>query len=311
MLSTLAVILPVFALVFVGWLARRTGVLGQGATSELNRFVVYLALPALLFDIMASASWQEIWQPGFIAAFGLGALAVFILTIIVRLRGKRQLADAAIDGLNAGYGNTGFIGFPLAAMVFGGAALTPTLIATILTVCVIFALGIVLIEVGLQTRTHRRHLAIAVGRQLLRNPLVVAPIIGALIPLADVTIPLPAANVLDLLGGAAAPCALVTLGLFLAEKNDAAQADIATVSALAGMKLLAQPAITWFLAVHVFELTPLQTNTAVLISALPTGTGPFMLAELYQREVAVTSKVILTTTVLSIITISGYLTTIA
>ncbi len=61
MLSTLLIVLPIFALVFAGWLTRRIGVLGPNATTELNRFVVYLALPALLFDITSHAHWSDLW----------------------------------------------------------------------------------------------------------------------------------------------------------------------------------------------------------------------------------------------------------
>ena len=86
MLSTLTVVLPIFALIFAGWLARRIGVLGEHATTELNRFVVYLALPALLFDIIAKARWSDIWQPAFIATFGLGVAIVFVITLAIRLR---------------------------------------------------------------------------------------------------------------------------------------------------------------------------------------------------------------------------------
>ena len=60
MLSTVLVVLPIFALIFAGWLARRIGVLGAAATTELNRFVVFLALPALLFDVTAHAHWSAI-----------------------------------------------------------------------------------------------------------------------------------------------------------------------------------------------------------------------------------------------------------
>src|SRR5262245_31604856 len=103
MLSVLTTVLPIFALIFAGWGARRIGVLGPHATGELNRFVVYLALPALLFEIIATARWAEIWRPGFVAAFGLGAAAVFAATVLARLWRARPLADAAVDGLNAAY----------------------------------------------------------------------------------------------------------------------------------------------------------------------------------------------------------------
>ena len=53
MFSVLTVVLPIFALIFAGWICRRGNILGPLAATEINRFVVYLALPALLFDIVA------------------------------------------------------------------------------------------------------------------------------------------------------------------------------------------------------------------------------------------------------------------
>ncbi|MEA3114287.1 MAG: malonate transporter [Caballeronia sp.] len=72
-------------------------------------------------------------------------------------------------------------------------------------------------------------------------------------------------------------------------------------------KLIAQPLLTWWLAFHVFALPVLWAKTAVILSALPTGTGPFMLAEFYKREAAVTSSTILFSTVISLITITACL----
>jgi malonate transporter and related proteins len=307
MLSTLTVVLPIFALIFAGWLARRIGVLGEHATTELNRFVVYVALPALLFDIIAKARWSDIWQPAFIATFGLGVAVVFAITLVIRLRRPRHLADAAIDALNASYANTGFIGFPLALIALGGDAMPSTLVATILTVCVLFAVGIALIEIGLQTEKRRPHLVIKVGGALLRNPLVVAPALGALFLLSGLPLPTAADTFLKLLGGAASPCALVALGLFLAAKRESSERDVGSTALLVGLKLVLQPAATWLLATSVFGLSPLLTHTAVLLAALPTGTGPFMLAEFYRREAGITSTVVLASTVVSLATISAYL----
>jgi len=307
MFSTLMVVLPIFALILAGYVVRRIGVLGPHSTAELNRFVVYLALPALLFDIIAHARWADIWQPGFVGAFGISAVAIFALTVGIRLRSLHHLADAAIDGLNAGYANTGFIGFPLALVALGSQALAPTAVATIITVCLLFAMAIVLIEVGLQTEKRRGRLAMKVGRSLLRNPLLVAPVLGALVPACGLSIPPAAETFLKLMGGAAAPCALVTLGLFLAQKRDPSERNIGSTILLVGLKLVLQPVLAWVLATYVFGLSPLLTHTAVLLAALPTGTGPFMLAEFYRREAQVTSSAILASTVVSIVTVSGYL----
>lgn len=307
MLPVLASLLPIFALILAGWSIRRAGVLGPTATRELNRFVVYLALPALLIDIVANAGWTEIWQPGFVGTFGLGCVAVFVATIAWRLRGARHLADATIDGLNAAYANVGFIGFPLTMAALGPRALAATLIATILTVCVLFALSLVLIEFGLQSEAHPRRLLATVAGSLMRNPLLIAPVLGAVILLCGITLPMPAERFLKLLGDAAAPCALVTLGSFLADKREGSVPVWSTVSLLVALKLIAQPAMTWVLATYVFRLPAASTNAVVLLAALPTGTGPFMLAEFYRREAAITSGAVLVSTILSIVTISVFL----
>lgn len=245
--------------------------------------------------------------PGFIAVFGLGAALTFALTVAFRLVRSRHLADAAIDGLNAGYANTGYMGFPLALVALGRDALAPTLIATIITACVIFAAAIILIEIGLQTEKHPGRLALTVGWSLVRNPLLVAPVLGAAVPLAGLGVPAPVESFLKLLGGAASPCALVALGLFLAGTKESAKPDLWSAGLLVGLKLVLQPTIAWLLASFVFELPPALTHAAVLLSALPTGTGAFMLAEFYRREADVTSSVVLASTIISILTISAYL----
>ncbi len=308
MFTPLLVILPVFALILAGVLARRSGVLGPHATRELNRFVVWLALPCLLFDIAAHARWVDLWQPGFIAAFAGGSFGVFVLTLAWRWNARRRLADAAIDGLNAGYANTGFIGFPLAAAVFGAPALTPTLIAAILTVCVLFGVAIILVEAGLQTEAHPARIAGKVALSLCKNPLLVAPVVGAVVPLTGLAIPAPAESFLKLLGGAASPCALVALGLFLADKREVSDAvPIPGTIGLVASKLVLQPLLTWALAVFVCHLSAPLTAMCVVLSALPTGTGPFMVAEFYQRESGMTARVILVSTILALVTLPALL----
>jgi predicted permease len=313
MLTTFFIVLPIFALVFVGFGARRVGILGPNATTELNRFVVYLALPALLFDIMAHTGWVKLDQPAFAAVFALSCFIVFGLTVLLRLNGRRHLADVSIDGLNAGYGNTGFIGFPLCLIVFGRGSLGLTTIAAIITVCVLFAVAIVLIEIGLQTEARPARLLLKVGRSLIRNPLLVAPVLGALWAATGLAVPASAETFLRLLGDAASPCALVALGLFLGERRVPSARDVTPEGEALGslllvaLKLILQPAIAWVLATHVFRLAPPLTHLVVVLAALPTGTGPFMLAEFYGREATVTARSILLSTIGSLVTVSAYL----
>jgi malonate transporter and related proteins len=235
-------------------------------------------------------------------------VVIFAGTLIWRMAKGRHLADAAIDGLNAGYANTGFIGFPLVLSVVSSKGLGMTLIATILTVCVLFAIAIVLIEAGLQTETRRRDIATKTLLSLAKNPLLISPVLGALFMLSGLPLPAPVDSFLKLLGGAASPCALIALGLFLAgTPTGEATQRLSTAGILVFLKLIAQPIVTWVIAGPILHLAPLATHTAVLLAALPTGTGPFMLAEFYNREASLTGRVVLASTVLSLITISAYM----
>lgn len=307
MISTLIIVTPVFALILSGWGAFRLKILGPHAIAELNRFVVYLALPALLFDIMANTHGSDLWQPGFIAVFMLSSAIAFALPFMIRLRGKLSLADNALDGLNAAYPNTGYMGIPLSMIAFGSGVLAATTISIIITVCVTFAFAIILIEIGMQTEKKTLHLIKKVARSLIRNPLLVAPAMGTLVSFSGMNIPGPAETFLKMLGGAASPCALVALGLFLAQPRKIERDSINAIAFLVSVKLIVMPLVAWLLAVYVFNLPMHLAQSATLLAALPAGTGPFMLAEHYRREAAITSNVILYSTVLSVLTLSAFL----
>ncbi|WP_277963502.1 AEC family transporter [Pseudomonas sp. RIT-To-2] len=301
MSSVLNVLLPIFALILVGFVCRRTHRLGPTAASEINRMVVWLCLPALLFTSTATATWEQIWHPGFVATFTLGTLAMFVLTLALRWKKAGHLADASIDALSASYANTGYIGIPLCVMVLGSGGLEPALIASLLVVCVLFGLALVCIEVGLQSEAQVHRIVFKVLVALAKNPLVISPILGACWAMTGAPLPAPASKFLGLLGAATTPCALISLGLFLAQKQ---QGPREGTSLLVLIKLVAHPVLTWFLAYKVFHLPPLWAHSALLLSALPTGTGPFMLAEYYKREASVVSSTILVSTLGSLVTLS-------
>ncbi|MDE8344564.1 MAG: AEC family transporter [Acidocella sp.] len=312
MLIVLNAVIPIFAIIFTGYICAKAGILGPGATDALNKFVVWLALPALLFQAMAGINWREIDHPGFLAAYTGGMMLTFLVSFAhlpdaARVGGHKRLADRSIEGLNAAYANTGFIGIPLCVAAFGAGALVPSAIATILTACVLFAGAITLIELDLSETPRLASTIGRVARSLMRNPLLVAPVLGAGCAIGHamlgVALPGPVLRFTALLAAAASPCALVTIGLFLAQSE--AARDTGVILRLVTLKLLVQPAITFVLAFRVFEMPVMWAHTALVLSALPIGTGPFMLAKLYDREAAVTSRAILVSTVISVVTVSA------
>lgn len=296
--------LPVFALILTGFLCGRFEVFDRLATDNLNRFAIYLALPALMFLTMSKITPEQVSQTGFALAFSGGIAATFALGFVLSRWQGRRVASASIEGLDAGYSNVGFMGIPLCLLVFGPGGLPMAVIATLFTACVLFLFAIILVEFDLHRHASPGHAARKVLLSLLRNPLLLAPVAGLGIGLTGLALPTPVERFAGLLGGAASPCALVCIGLFLAQERMTGD-DAASIGALVGLKLVFQPGVTALLALYLFDMPPLWSHSAVLLSALPIGSGPFTIAKLYGLEAGVTSGAILASHLVSVVTVSA------
>ena len=194
------------------------------------------------------------------------------------------------------------MGIPLCVALFGAESLAPAAFATLLTASVLFGCAIALIELDRQQAPGLGATLLKVGQALMRNPLLAAPVAGLAWAATGIALPEGLDRYVTLLGASASPCALVAIGLFLAQTETASPGP--GVLRLVLGKLLLQPAATAALAFLVFDMPPLWAWTAVLMSALPIGTGPFMLARMYGRDARLTSRAILVSTLASVLTIS-------
>jgi len=307
MTALLNVVLPVFALIALGYLCRRVNVLGPSAVTEVNRFVVWLAQPALLFGITANAHWSS-YRLDFTLAMAGALVGTFVLVLALTWR-RIGAGDAVVDAQSAAYANNGFLGIPLGLLVFGDWSLPFSGVSVILTACVLYALGLIGLEMA-QARGHGLGKALLkAGGAVVRNPMMIAPAVGAVFSTLGLKPPEGVTTLLELLAGAAIPCALVALGLFLAENATAGFGDWSWAP-LTAVKLVVQPLIAWLIAGPILH-APLQVvQMAVLMAMMPTGAGPFMLAKVYGRRGVVASQTILATTLLSVVTISVFLTLI-
>ena len=295
-------VVPVFGLILLGWFVARRGLLAPGATDALNRFVIYLALPCLLFLAMARSELDIMSELGFVISFATGTLVTTLAYLWLSRREGLAGLTRSINGMSASYTNVGFMGIPLVLMVFGEEALAPVVIGCILTVAVQFGLTIIAIEIQKAKGGSLLPAVKRVALSLLKNPILVAPSLGAAFSALDVLPPQAVLGMIDLLAAAATPCALVTIGLFLAQSK--VQTASPAVMQIVLLKLFLHPVIVAILAIGVFDLNPVWAWTAIMAAALPVGTGPFMLANLYQQDAAVSARAILISTVASAVTLS-------
>jgi malonate transporter len=299
----LDIVLPVFGIIAAGYICGYRGLLGEDASSALNQFVYWVALPALLFKAMASVSLHEIANIPFITAF-LGAISILwiVSIIIARYLFSLTLAQASLYGMNGVYGNSGYMGIPLAVTAFGPAATLPAIIVTVVNTAFVVGVAIVLIEYDRSSETRIHTLAGKVVGALVRNPMLMSPFAGIVWAATGLPLPEPIKAFTGLLGAAAGPCALFSIGLFMVGKK--LSEGRAETLCMTGTKLLLHPALTALLLIFVFPTDATWVKVAILMAALPTGTGSFVLAQAYGVYVLRTSSATLATTVLSVITIA-------
>ena len=307
MLSIIATILPVFMIMAAGYGAGRFALFGDGAARIMNRYVIFLALPCLMFNIVATTDWSRLWDTGFAIASLGGSFILFGGGLLMgKLRGL-TVADMAVDGLNASYSNAAYVGLPLLVLVLGEDVRPLVIVSATLTLMALFACASIMIELG---RNGGGGLPRALGHSLLgiaRNPIIAGTLAGLGWWMTGLTLPAPPERFLTMVGNTASPCALVGIGLFLAQRPFASAFANPFALGLSGLKLIIHPIVTWALVSSLPGIGALAATTAILVAALPTGTGPFMVSEYYARDGAVTSSTILVSTIVSILTISAIL----
>lgn len=298
----LTIVFPIFGIVAAGFICGRFGLLGADSSEALNRFVYWVALPSLLFGVMAKVDIASVFNWPFIAGFaGASAVVWALASIAGRLLFRLDLGESSLHGLNSAYPNTGYMGIPLVIALYGEDATLPAILATIISVLSV-ALSVAPIEIAKQEKANVARVIADVLLALARNPMIVAPCAGLGWAATGLGLTPPLDTFLSLLGAAAGPCALFAIGLFLVGKPlTEGSAEIAVMTVF---KLIVHPALTALAVLMFFDMDPLWANVAIIMAALPIGSGPFVLAQASGLYVRRTSTVMLATTVLSLFTIS-------
>jgi predicted permease len=266
-----------------------------------------VALPALVFRALAKVDLGLVFDPAFIAGFLGPVLIVWPLSSLAgRLLFRNSLGESTLHGANAVLGNSGFMGIPLALTAWGEPAMLPAIVATIVNAAVIPGLTIALVETDRGRAAGLGGVLAKVGSALVTNPMLVAPVFGFAWAATGAALPTPVDTFTRILGDAAAPCALFAIGLFLVGKPQSE--GRAEVGLIIATKLLILPALTALALFVLFPVDPVWAKTGLLMAALPTGAGTFVLAQAYGIYVLRTSSAILWGTVLSIATLTALFT---
>ncbi len=311
MASILSVTIPFFALVLCGYLAARSRLLPESAIPGLNIYVLFFALPCLLYRFGASLPVARLIDTAVIAVWLAAALLMIFGTVTLTRSPRVGLKDAAFGALTATFPNTGFMGVPMLAALLGPAAAGPVITTVLIDLLITSSLAIGLAQMGDRGELGPVASAMRSIRGALSNPLPWS--IGAgMVSSASGLHPIgPVDTIVRMLADSATPVALFTIGtvLWRAGEHVHTRTPPALYVPLALIKLVAHPllvlALGW-IVVHLFgaALSPFSLTVLVLAAGLPSASTVSLLAERYGADNGRVTRAVVLSTALSFVTFS-------
>ena len=294
MSAVAAVVVPVFGTVALGFGMARAGIFTRETGAGLTRFMFYLAIPAMLFRGLVSAELPERVPWAYLMAFYIPSFAVFWLA----LRGSQSVLgwtrrEAGMAGMSACYANIVLLGFPLLDTAFGARGHLPLFILMATQSTLLFPLATYALEIYGHERARQPLFYLRAAGRLALNPVIIALVLGFIVNHSALPVPAVASRMLELLGVAGPGCALVALGISLAQYRLAG--GWRDVLLLVVLKNLLCPLAVWGLG-RALGVEQLWLATAVLMAAMPAGINVFIFANQYDvRQDTVAKTIVIST----------------
>ncbi len=311
MVNILLVTFPFFALVLAGYIALYRGWLSVAAVPGLNGFVLYFAVPCMLYRFGASTPVADMLSPVIIGVYAASALMMVALTIVITKRGAIGWNDASLGALVAAFPNTGFMGVPLLAMLLGAASAGPAIATILVDMLLTTSLCVALSRLdGAGIDGAKRAAKQALGR-VMGNPMPWAILMGAFASGFEIKLWGPIDQTVALLADAASPVALFTIGAVLArsQMQSAHPMPLSHYIPAAVLKLIVHPLLVLggglLAQVAGLPLDPFALTCIVLVAALPSASNVSLLAERFGADNGRIARIILVTTVAAFLTFSA------
>ncbi len=309
MLPVLAITVPIYACVAVGYLAVRRKVFARDDMRVLSTFVINFALPCMLFLALGTRHLADIVNPAYLTAYAIGSNFTYAVGWLWGRAAGHSAAVRAFDGLGMAGCNSGFVGYPLMLLTFPESAGLILGLSMIVENLVVLPMMYLLVEgrAGAQLSAGQR--LAAYGRRLTRNPLLIGLAAGLLVSVSGLALPDVVVRTADLFARTGAAMALFAIGGLLTRLPRGA--DLRRVLVISAGKLVVHPAavvaaLLIVTAIGMPSLAPQLRMALILTGALPVFSIAPVLALPYGEEEPM-AGVLLVTTAGSFLTLSALL----
>ena len=303
MTAIATILVPFFSLILLGYGAGRLKLVPAAALAGLDFFVLYLAMPALFFQLIATTPVASLAGWSYVVATTFATYCAFAVAFsFAALLNGGRVPEATIEGLIGSYGNVGILGPALAVSAFGAAAAAPTALIFSFDTIVLLIVTPLMMALGGTARTNARLLAADIGWRMFLHPFIIAAALGFLAAAIGFQAPAGIDTLLTMLRQAAVPTALFAFGV--AQSLRAFGRTTVELPILVAVKLIVHPTIVYLLLSWVGGYDGIWVKVAVLLAALPPAAEILTLARHYGVAVERVSTAILIGAALSIATVT-------
>lgn len=289
-------ILPVVAILVLGFFLGRTGKVSQDDARSINKLALVVLLPCLLFGLLSEAPVEE-FRLTALAWYAASEAILFALGFLLAWRLlKRERREAVLLAFAAIFSNTVLFVLPISLLLYGPQGVLA--ITTVVTLDSVVPFGAAIIAMEILTSGK-----VSLGATLMRiarTPLIIAMAGGLAVAISGLTLPEPVTTFLHFNGAAAGPVALFALGVVLSRTRFTADPAVAIFTVV---KLVLFPALVWAGLHVVIEPGP-QFDLFVLAAAGPSGAMAFSLALFYSVRTDTIAQLITITSALSVLSLA-------
>ncbi len=292
------VMLTLFVIVIVGYVAGKLGYLGGDFDRQLSRLVINITCPAL---ILSSSMTGELPDRRFILPLLLISIVTYtILTgaafLLPRYMTKRKEDRGAI-GFALMFGNVGFMGYPVVASIFGHEAVFYAAVLNVVNTFTVFTIGTILITGSSNIEGKRFE-----KKVLYSTPMLAAYLTMLIVALEINNIPGFICQSLTMLGNITVPAALLIIGSSMSQLPIRSLLGNITVYLTTALRLALLPLAVYYLT-SLMGFSPMVVNINTVVIAMPVATYGTILCLKYGKDTTLMAEVTFITTLLSMISI--------
>jgi hypothetical protein len=267
-LEILSITAPIFVIIAIGYAVVRYRIISRDGIRALAIFVVNFAVPALLFKTISERTVSEILHVDYLLAYGLGSLLTFFAVFVIARRARTQsLTNSSVSALGGSFSNTLMVGYPVTMALLGSAALVPFALSLLIENFLMMPLALALADIGRNRQKGITKTLSGVLFTWIRNPLLLAILLGVLFSLFELDTPAIAANAVDLLSKTVSGVGLFVIGGMLAGFNYTGR--LWDISLIMTGKLIVHPLAVLTVFYFLPTADPMVRTAGVIIAAAP------------------------------------------